>query len=145
MRPERAIGVAGTVTTLAALDLGLGEYDPERVHGHRLSREGVRRAARAPGLAAARGAPRAPGLDPDRAPVIVAGVVDRPRGARHYGLDGLEASERDILHGAALAAAELPEPEEGDGAARRLHLLLSSSSSGSSSRRRLVLGQPALE
>src|SRR5213076_2001476 len=32
-----AIGVAGTVTSLAALDLGLMEYDPERVHGHRLS------------------------------------------------------------------------------------------------------------
>ena len=30
-----------------------------------------------------------------------------------YGLEGIEASERDILHGAALAAAELPEPEEG--------------------------------
>ena len=30
-----------------------------------------------------------------------------------YGLDEIEASERDILHGAALAAAELPEPEEG--------------------------------
>ena len=31
----------------------------------------------------------------------------------HYGLEAIEASERDILHGAALAAAELPEPEEG--------------------------------
>ena len=31
---ERAIGVAGTVTSLAALDLGLAEYEPERVHGH---------------------------------------------------------------------------------------------------------------
>jgi hypothetical protein len=30
-----------------------------------------------------------------------------------YGLDGLEASERDLLHGAALEAADLPEPEEG--------------------------------
>jgi exopolyphosphatase / guanosine-5'-triphosphate,3'-diphosphate pyrophosphatase len=37
----RAIGVAGTVTTLAALDLGLDRYDRERVHGHRLSRTGA--------------------------------------------------------------------------------------------------------
>src|SRR5919204_3673873 len=37
LRPRDAIGVAGTVTTLAALDLGLPEYDPQRVHGHRIS------------------------------------------------------------------------------------------------------------
>ena len=55
-------------------------------------------------------------------------------------------SERDILHGAALAAAELPEPDEGDGAAGRLHLLLRpaclarAGGSGSS----LVLGEPPL-
>ena len=39
-RPERAIGVAGTITSLAALDLGLAEYDSERVHGHRLTLDG---------------------------------------------------------------------------------------------------------
>jgi hypothetical protein len=32
---------------------------------------------------------------------------------RHFGLAELEVSERDIMHGGALAAAELPEPEEG--------------------------------
>ena len=32
----------------------------------------------------------------------------------YFGLDAIEASERDILDGAALAAAELPEPVEGD-------------------------------
>jgi len=32
---------------------------------------------------------------------------------QRYGLSGLEASERDLLHGAALEAARLPEPEEG--------------------------------
>ena len=35
---ESAIGVAGTVTTVAAIDLGLDEYDPARIHGHRISR-----------------------------------------------------------------------------------------------------------
>jgi exopolyphosphatase / guanosine-5'-triphosphate,3'-diphosphate pyrophosphatase len=54
-----------------------------------------------------------PALDPDRAPVIVAGVVILGEVLDHFGLDGLEASEHDILDGAALEAAQLPEPEEG--------------------------------
>ena len=39
---RRAVGVAGTITTLAALDLGLERYEGERVHDHRLTREGAR-------------------------------------------------------------------------------------------------------
>jgi exopolyphosphatase/guanosine-5'-triphosphate,3'-diphosphate pyrophosphatase len=108
-----AIGVAGTVTTLAALDLELAEYDPERVHGHRVPADRVEdelsRLAAIP-LAERR---RVPGLEPERAPVIVAGIVVVREVLAHFGLAELEASERDLLHGAALAAAELPEPEEG--------------------------------
>jgi exopolyphosphatase / guanosine-5'-triphosphate,3'-diphosphate pyrophosphatase len=52
-------------------------------------------------------------LDPDRAPVIVAGAVIAREVLSFFGLDGLEVSERDILDGAALAAAELPQREEG--------------------------------
>jgi exopolyphosphatase/guanosine-5'-triphosphate,3'-diphosphate pyrophosphatase len=111
--PRAAIGVAGTITSIAALDLGLAEYDPDRVHGHSVSREGV--AAQLQRLAAVPLAQRRaiPALEPDRAPVIVAGAVILREVLDHFGLDGLEASERDILDGAALEAAELPEPEEG--------------------------------
>jgi exopolyphosphatase / guanosine-5'-triphosphate,3'-diphosphate pyrophosphatase len=52
-------------------------------------------------------------LDPERAPVIVAGAVIAREALAFFGLDELEISERDILDGAALAAAELPEEEEG--------------------------------
>jgi hypothetical protein len=45
--------------------------------------------------------------------VIVAGAAILAEVLSFYGLDSIRASERDILHGAALAAAELPEPEEG--------------------------------
>ena len=38
---KRAIGVAGTVTTIAALDLGLTEYDPDRIHEHRIPVDSV--------------------------------------------------------------------------------------------------------
>jgi exopolyphosphatase / guanosine-5'-triphosphate,3'-diphosphate pyrophosphatase len=114
LRPTDAIGVAGTITTLAALDLSLAAYDPQRVHGHRISARGVQeqldRLASLP-LAERR---ELPALEPERAPVIVAGAVIVREVLARYGLDAIEASERDLLHGAALVAAALPEPVEGD-------------------------------
>ena len=113
VRPRTAIGVAGTITSIAALDLGLDDYNPERVHGHRLSRPGL--AAQVERLAALPLAERreVPALDPDRAPVIVGGAVIFREALDRFGLDGIEASEHDILDGVALEAAKLPEPEEG--------------------------------
>jgi exopolyphosphatase/guanosine-5'-triphosphate,3'-diphosphate pyrophosphatase len=112
LAPTQAIGVAGTITTLAALELG--EYDVERVHGYRISRDAVdaqlERLASLP-LAERR---ELPGLEPERAPVIVAGAVIVREVLDRYRLDSLEASERDILHGAALDAAALPPVEEGN-------------------------------
>jgi exopolyphosphatase/guanosine-5'-triphosphate,3'-diphosphate pyrophosphatase len=110
---ESAIGVAGTVTTLATLDLGDAEYDPARTHGHRLALSSVE--AQLERLAAMTTEERlaVPGLEPGRAPVIVAGIVVLREVMTVYELDEIEVSERDILHGAALAAAELPASEEG--------------------------------
>jgi exopolyphosphatase / guanosine-5'-triphosphate,3'-diphosphate pyrophosphatase len=112
--PTSAVGVAGTITTLAALDRGLDEYDRERVHGHELSRAGVERQLER--LAALPLAKRreVPALEPERAPVIVAGAVIAREVLAAYGLDAMTVSEHDILDGIALAAAELPEPVEGD-------------------------------
>jgi len=112
LAPERAIGVAGTVTTLAALELG--GYERKRVHGYHISREAVaRELERLASLPL--GVRRAlPGLEPERAPVIVAGVLIVREVLDRYGLSELEASERDLLHGAALEAATLPATEEGD-------------------------------
>ena len=109
---DSAIGVAGTITSLAALELG--RYDPEEVHGYRLSREGVE--AQLERLASLPLAERRelPGLEPERAPVIVGGAVIVDEVLRRYGLEELDVSEHDLLHGAALEAAALPEPEEGD-------------------------------
>ena len=112
--PSAAVGVAGTITSVAALDLGLDVYDREQVHGHRIPRAGVdrqlERLATLP-LAQRR---EVPALEPGRAPVIVGGVVILREILDRYGLDEIEASERDILDGAALEAAALPEPAEGD-------------------------------
>ncbi len=103
---ERAIGVAGTVTTVAAIDLGLDEYDPKRIHGHRISRSAADRALEHLGALPLAQRERVPGLEPARAPVIVGGLVVLREVMERYGLAEIEASERDILHGAALAAAE---------------------------------------
>jgi len=107
------IGVAGTITSLAALALGLQEYDRERVHGSVLKAESLSeqldRLAAMP-IAERR---RLSALDPERAPVIVAGAVIAREVLSFFGVHALEISERDILDGAALAAAELPEEEEG--------------------------------
>jgi exopolyphosphatase / guanosine-5'-triphosphate,3'-diphosphate pyrophosphatase len=108
VEPRSAVGVAGTVTSLAALDLG-----SERVDGHRLSAVPAR--ALLERLAAMTLAERRalPLLDPDRAPVIVAGAVILVETLAFFGLDAIEVSVRDLLDGAALAAAELPPAEEG--------------------------------
>jgi exopolyphosphatase/guanosine-5'-triphosphate,3'-diphosphate pyrophosphatase len=112
LAPEHAVGVAGTVTTLAALELG--GHDPEQVHGYRLPRRAVdaelERLASLP-LDRRR---ELPGIEPARAPVIVGGVIVVREVLDHYGLDSLEVSEHDLLHGAALEASALPPAEEGD-------------------------------
>jgi exopolyphosphatase/guanosine-5'-triphosphate,3'-diphosphate pyrophosphatase len=108
-----AIGVAGTITSIAALALGLEEYDRDRVHGFELGAaaldEQLNRLASVPVAERRRIRP----LDPERAPVIVGGAVIAREILAFFGLDVLEISERDILDGAALAAAALPEQEEG--------------------------------
>jgi exopolyphosphatase/guanosine-5'-triphosphate,3'-diphosphate pyrophosphatase len=114
IRPRAAIGVAGTVTSLAALDLGLAEYDRDRVEGHRIPADGVQRQLERLAALPLADRRRVPALEPERAPVVVAGVVIVREALARFGLDELEASEHDILTGAALAAAELPAPVEGD-------------------------------
>ncbi len=74
-RPGRLVGTAGTATTLAALDLGLREYDPARVQGHALARGAIEALlARLAALTVAeRGA--LPCLEPGRADLIVCGTA----------------------------------------------------------------------
>jgi exopolyphosphatase/guanosine-5'-triphosphate,3'-diphosphate pyrophosphatase len=112
-RATAALGVAGTVTSLAALDLGLELYDRTRVHGHHLTTAAARTQLERLAALPLDERRRVPALDPDRAPVIVAGAVILVTTLEHFGLDAVEVSERDILDGIALAAAELPAPEEG--------------------------------
>jgi exopolyphosphatase/guanosine-5'-triphosphate,3'-diphosphate pyrophosphatase len=98
-RPATLVGVAGTVTSLAAMALELATYDPGRVHGHHLSRADLgRQMAR---LAAATQAERERivGLDPRRADVIFAGAVILERIAAAAGAAEVLVSDRGIRWG----------------------------------------------
>jgi exopolyphosphatase / guanosine-5'-triphosphate,3'-diphosphate pyrophosphatase len=105
-----AIAVAGTATQCAAIDLELDPYDAARVEGHVLSvpilEELLARLSALP-LAERRSVR---GLDPARAPTIVAGVIVLREALRAFDLRSAEISERDILWGVAL---ELATPHMG--------------------------------
>jgi exopolyphosphatase / guanosine-5'-triphosphate,3'-diphosphate pyrophosphatase len=104
-RVTRGIAVAGTATSAAAIDQELDPYDPTRVHGYPLllatvelllarlaeMTEGQRRSL--------------VGLDPARAPTIVAGMILLSQAIRMFDLDQVEVSEHDILHGGAISLA----------------------------------------
>jgi exopolyphosphatase / guanosine-5'-triphosphate,3'-diphosphate pyrophosphatase len=105
-RASVLVAVAGTATTIAALDLGLGSYDPERIHGHVLTRDVI--VDWRDRLAAMELEERLvlPGLEPGRAPVIVGGALVLETVLEVLGRDRARISDRDILHGIALLAAE---------------------------------------
>ncbi|HKZ07388.1 MAG TPA: hypothetical protein VJU81_18120, partial [Methylomirabilota bacterium] len=96
---RQLIGTAGTVTTLAALDLGLTAYDPARVQGHRLTRAAVERLLAR--LAALTNAARAelPALEAGRADLIVPGTVICLEVMRRVALEGLTVSDRGLREG----------------------------------------------
>ena len=105
---DRAIGVAGTVATAAKVERG-GALS---VHGDRLGRASVGAILeRLAGLPLAE-RERVAGLASARAPVIVAGLVVLHEILAYYDLTEVTVSERDLLDGAALAATELPAPDE---------------------------------
>lgn len=104
---RQGIAVAGTPTSLAAVEMELEPYDPTRVHGHVLALPSIQRMlSRLASLPLAERV-QVPGLHPDRAPTIVAGVVILVETMRAFGLTEITVSEHDILYGTALAAIAL--------------------------------------
>ena len=99
------IAVAGTATSVAAIDLGLDPYDPDKVDGHPLLPPTTERILDR--LASVRVERRreVTGLHPDRAPTIVAGVVILLEAMKAFELARMSASEADILHGVAITCA----------------------------------------
>jgi exopolyphosphatase/guanosine-5'-triphosphate,3'-diphosphate pyrophosphatase len=105
LRPPAALAVAGTATTLATLDLGLAREEPDLVHGHVLETAWIAATVAEAARLAVEELRARRGIKPERAPVLVAGGVVLLTVLRHFELPRVEVSERDILHGAALALA----------------------------------------
>jgi exopolyphosphatase/guanosine-5'-triphosphate,3'-diphosphate pyrophosphatase len=99
------IAVAGTATSAAAIDQALDPYDPARVHGYRLSLHAVEElVARTAAMTEAQRRALV-GLEPGRAPTIVAGLVILSEAVRAFALEHVTVSEHDILFGGVLKLA----------------------------------------
>jgi exopolyphosphatase/guanosine-5'-triphosphate,3'-diphosphate pyrophosphatase len=106
---DRVVGVAGTVTTVTAIALGLDAYDPRRIH--RATLDAAEIAAVADKLAAMTVAERAalPVMATGREDVIAAGALLLDELVRRFGIRRVTASETDILDGILLGLAERPD------------------------------------
>lgn len=101
---ETVIGVAGTLTTLAAIDIG--RYDADLVHGHVLTSDRLDEILGRLTTLTIEERRAIPGLEPDRAPVIVAGAAIVLGVLDAIGVAEVVVSERDLLDGVALGVLE---------------------------------------
>lgn len=96
------VGVAGTWTSLAAVDMGLDMYDRDLVHHHRMERRSLEALVdRLAGLTVEETA-AIPSLDPKRAPVILSGAVVAAAVFDAAGVESVTISECDSLDGVAM-------------------------------------------
>lgn len=109
-RIRAGIAVAGTATSLAAIDQQLDPYDPEKVDGYGLLLESCDRMLGELAAIPLDERKHVTGLHPDRAPTIVAGAAILVESMRLFALDSVEVSEADILHGAAIDVASRKGP-----------------------------------
>ncbi len=93
------VGLAGTITTIAAIDLGLDKYDRDRIHHHRLGKKNIETIyERLKGLDLGE-RKKVRGLDPERADIIVAGTAILLSVLDYFNIEEIMVSEEDILDG----------------------------------------------
>ena len=97
----RLVGLAGTVTTMAAVEIGLQTYDRDRIHHFVLTRTAAEDVFRTLATEARADRVHNPGLEEARADVIVGGAVILVTVMRHFGFAECLVSEADILDGLA--------------------------------------------
>ncbi len=116
-RPLRVIGVGGTITTMAAIVQRLTPYDPDRVHGFRLSRRAVARVTGELAVMPPADRRELRGLQPERADIIVAGALVLEHVLARTGVRAITVSEADLLWALVLDQALVEQaPDAGPGA-----------------------------
>ncbi len=98
-RPRVTVGIAGTVTTICAVLLGMSTYDAGAVHGRVLSRAEVERALAMFGARALAERRKLPGLVEGRADVIFAGAAILERAMTRFGADSVVVSDQGVRWG----------------------------------------------
>jgi exopolyphosphatase/guanosine-5'-triphosphate,3'-diphosphate pyrophosphatase len=93
------VGLAGTITTVAAIELGLAEYDRDKIHHYRIAKPAAEDVFRTLATETAEQRRHNPGLDPGRVDVIVGGALVLVTIMRAFGFDEMLVSEADILDG----------------------------------------------
>lgn len=97
--PQRLIGVGGTVTTLAAVAQQLVEYRPSLIHGYVLTKDQVNQIYARLNALSLEERRKVPGLQPQRADIILAGVAILRLVMEQFAIESLTVSEADLLVG----------------------------------------------
>ena len=100
---RRFVGLAGTVTTMAAVELGLADYDRDRIHHFVLTRAAAEDVFRTLATESRRQRLFNPGLEEARADVIVGGAIIVCAIMRYFEFSECLVSEADILDGLVLS------------------------------------------
>lgn len=93
------VGVGGTVVTVAALSLGLTEYDPDRIHGTVINPEDLRFQLEKLCCVKLRERREILCFDRKRADVIIAGMAILNSFFKYFSMDNLRVSVLNIIHG----------------------------------------------
>ena len=96
---SKVLAVAGTATTVAAVEIGLIEYDPDVIDGFVLERAAAEDVFRTLATEPLEDRVHNPGLQAERADVIVAGTAILVGIMRYFGLDDVVVRESDLLDG----------------------------------------------
>lgn len=98
-RPAKMVGIAGTVTTLCAITLGLERYSAESIHGYRLATAEIARLIELLGSIPLEPRKQLPGMEPGRADVLFAGAVILERVMNYFGCGEVIASDQGVRWG----------------------------------------------
>ncbi len=103
MGARQLVGLAGTVSTAAAVEIGLAEYDRDKIHHFRLTRDAVEDVYRTLVTESREDRKFNPGLEEGRVDTIVGGMCILARIVRYFDAEDILVSESDILDGLILS------------------------------------------